>query len=267
MIRMKKHRRLWKWGACLAGLAAALPLVAAQQPTTVPPGTPVTIVVTPGAPPSPAVSITLGARHGHVTPRRLGCCHTGGGNIDVATPAGDTVVVTMTGVAVATGSPCGPGVAGMDFCLEQAFEVTFEKSDVKAAELTLEGRVIGLLRSGSRGGVADETGGCATITAGAEALATLCVPDHSAACAENLSLNDHEGPISAPVRPGKYVLHQSWHVQASHTRSVLPCKAASAEFAPDPALDPLWISYWEPFHGAIKKDFGFQITLKVAPKT
>jgi hypothetical protein len=25
----------------------------------------------------------------------------------------------------------------------------------------------------------------------------------------------------------------------------------------------LWISYWEPFHGAQKKDFGFQITLKV----
>ena len=36
--------------------------------------------------------------------------------------------------------------------------------------------------------------------------------------------------------------------------------------APDPALDPLWISYWEPFHGAVKKDFGFQVTVKVAPE-
>jgi hypothetical protein len=45
---------------------------------------------------------------------------------------------------------------------------------------------------------------------------------------------------------------------------VLPCKAASAEFAPEPALDPLWISYWEPFHGAQKKDFGFQVTIKVS---
>jgi hypothetical protein len=35
--------------------------------------------------------------------------------------------------------------------------------------------------------------------------------------------------------------------------------------APDPALDPLWISYWEPFRGAGKKDFGLQITLRVAP--
>src|SRR5215472_9188357 len=49
--------------------------------------------------------------------------------------------------------------------------------------------------------------------------------------------------------------------------SLKPCKAASAEFAPEQALDPLWISYWEPFHGAAKKDFGFQITIKVAPET
>jgi hypothetical protein len=29
----------------------------------------------------------------------------------------------------------------------------------------------------------------------------------------------------------------------------------------------LWISYWEPFHGAAKKDLGLQITIKVAPDT
>jgi hypothetical protein len=46
--------------------------------------------------------------------------------------------------------------------------------------------------------------------------------------------------------------------------NLLTCKAASAEFAPDPALDPLWISSFEPFHGASKKDFGFQVTIKVA---
>src|SRR5204863_246480 len=50
-------------------------------------------------------------------------------------------------------------------------------------------------------------------------------------------------------------------------KACLPCKSASAEFAPDPALDPLWISYWEPFHGAVKKDFGLQVILKVAEDT
>jgi hypothetical protein len=48
---------------------------------------------------------------------------------------------------------------------------------------------------------------------------------------------------------------------------VLPCKAASSELAPDPALDPLWISYWEPFHGIAKKGFGFQVTIKAAEDT
>ena len=65
---------------------------------------------------------------------------------------------------------------------------------------------------------------------------------------------------------GKYTLRQQFGVQASHPKKLLPCKAASAEFAPDPALDPLWISALEPFHGAQKKDFGFQVTIKVEPE-
>src|SRR5205814_3948182 len=93
------------------------------------------------------------------------------------------------------------------------------------------------------------------------------VPPHSVAGGENLSVNCHEGPVSVPVAAGPYTLHQVFAVAAQHRHSVLPCKAASAEFAPDPALDPLWISYWEPFHGAVKKDFGFQVTIKVADDT
>jgi hypothetical protein len=97
-------------------------------------------------------------------------------------------------------------------------------------------------------------------------VVSLCVPDHSVAGGENLSINDHAGPLAVPIRPGHYVLRQTFHIAAAHRRSLWPCKAASAEFAPDPALDPLWISYWEPFHGAAKKDFGFQLILKVAPE-
>jgi hypothetical protein len=244
-----------------------VPLLAlAQQPTPVPPGTPVTIQVTPTPAPAPNVTLTLGPRRGRVTPHRQGCCHTGGGNIDVAQPSPDTVVVTMTGVAVAAGTPCGPGLASMDFHLDQDFEVTFEKPEVKAAKVSLEGRVIGLLRSHTRG-TAEATHGCAAVRADAVELLSLSVPDHLVARGENLSVNDREGPIWAPIMPGKFRLHQTFHVLASHPRALLPCKAASAEFAPGPALDPLWISYWEPFHGAIKKDFGFQITLKVAEET
>ncbi len=225
------------------------------------------VLAQPPAPaPSPSVTITQGARHGHVSPHRQGCTHTGGGNIDVAQPAPDTLVATMTGVAVAVGSPCGAGVADLTFDLAQCFEVAFEKPDVKAAKLTLEARVIGLLRSHCKGGgSAEESDGCASVSCGPVELVTLCAPAHSVAGGENLSINDREGPLTVPVAPGKYTLSQRFHIAATHPKAVLPCKAASAEFAPDPALDPLWISYWEPFHGAIKKDFGFQVTIKVAP--
>jgi hypothetical protein len=213
------------------------------------------------------VTITPRERHGHANPLRQGFAHTGGGNTDISQPSADTLVVTMTGVATAGAHPCKPSVASIDFDLEQGFEVTFEKPDVKAAKLTIEGRVIGLLRSHRKGpGSAEESKGCATVACGPAEVVTLCLPDHGVAGGENLSVNDHAGPFTVPIQAGKYTLHQTFHVSATHPRSALPCKAASAEFAPDPALDPLWISFWEPFHGAQKKDFGLQITLKVAPE-
>jgi hypothetical protein len=217
--------------------------------------------------PAPAVSISLLGRHGHATPDRQGCSHTGAGNIDVAQPAPDTVVITMTGLAVAYGSPCAAGHAALDFDLEQCFEVSFDKPGIKSAKLSLEARVVGLLRSHCKGkGQAEESQGCVSIHCGPAEIVSLCAPGHSVAAGENLSINDREGPLAVPVVAGNYTLHQTFHVAASQPKCVLPCKAPSAEFAPDPALDPLWISYWEPFHGANKKDFGFQVTVKVAPE-
>src|SRR5262249_15988843 len=114
------------------------------------------------------------------------------------------------------------------------------------------------------GGVAELTHGQATIVRQVGEVISLAMPDHSVADGENLSINDHMGPVSASISAGKFTLCQAVHFLASNPKRLLPCKSSSAEFAPDPALDPLWISYWEPFHGASKKDFGFQVTLKVA---
>ncbi len=251
--------------AMLTAVLWPLPLMAGQEPVKVPPGTPVQITVVPAAPAAPAVSITLKDRHGHVTPAREGCTHTGGGNIDVQQPSPDTVVITTSGAAVATGGPHGSS-AVLNFDLDQCFEVVFEKPEVKAAKLTLEGRVIGLLRSHCKGGTAAESGGCATVTCRATPVLSLCVPEHSVAGGEDLSINDHAGPVSHPIAAGVHTLRQTWVVAATHPKGLFS-KAASAEFAPDPALDPLWISYKEPWHGAVKKDFGFQIILKVTDDT
>src|SRR5260370_703323 len=126
---------------CSAGrVGALLPVASAPAQTTakVQPGAPMTIQVTPAAASAPAVSISPGPRHGHVTPSRSGFTHTGGGNIDVAQPSPDTLVVTMTGVAVAGGHPCKASAAAMQCELSQLFEVSFDSSKVKKAKLTVE---------------------------------------------------------------------------------------------------------------------------------
>jgi hypothetical protein len=257
------ERKLWAGLLC-----AALPLPAWAQQQTVPPGTPVTIVVKPAEAEAPPVSITVGPRHGHVHPVRAGLSHTGGGTIDVAQPSPDTVVISMYGVAVAAGCPTKGGTAALQFNLEQCLDIAFDKPGLKAAKLTMEGRVIGLLRTEKKGGgTAQTAGGCATVSCNGTEVATLCVPDHTVACGESLSINDQEGPVTVPIGPGKYTLNQKWLISATNPRCVLPHKAPSAEFAPDPALDPLWISAWEPFHGASKTNFGFQVTIKVAEDT
>ncbi len=215
---------------------------------------------------APTVTISLGARHAHVTPQSQGFTHTGGGNIDVAQPSPDTIVITMTGVAVAGAHPFKYSTASMNFDIEQCLEIVFEKPDVKAAKVTVEGRIVGLLRSHPGGGCASQCPGIAVISSANQGqVATFTAPSHDVSSGENLSVNCREEPATAIVPAGKYTLSGKWSVSASHPKSIKPCKAASAEFAPDPALDPLWISYWEPFHGATKKDFGFQITIKVAP--
>jgi hypothetical protein len=242
---------------CLLGMAAVASSAMAQDKATVPAGGAVNITVTAGTAPPPPVSITLYERHGHVNPIKGKCTHTGGGLIDVASPSPDTVIVTMSGAVVANSE--------MRFELDQCFEVSFDDPKVKKAKLTVEGRVVGLLR-GERKGSADYSDACAHITSGSAGLLSVCVPPHGVCgCGDNLAVNDHDGPKSVPVAPGKYTLNQTFTISA-HSDNVL-CKRPSAEFAPDPALDPLWINYFEPFHGVKKESFGFQMIIKIAPDT
>jgi hypothetical protein len=226
---------------------------------------PVSITVAPATPTAPPASFTLGPRHGHVTPTRSGRAHTGGGNIDVAQPSPDILIFTMTGAAVAYGSTCDAS-ASQNCDLEQEFQISFDNPKLKKAKLTLEGRVIGLLRTHGRNDTASYDNACAGVSIGPSPLVSVCIPAHAAVGGENLSVNDHSGPFSVPISPGKYCLRQTFVVSVLAHKCLL-CKGPSAEFAPDPAIDPLWISYHEPFHGAIKKDFGFQVVLKVSEDT
>lgn len=254
----------------LAGVVGVLLTVAGLAAQDGLPPCPPTIVVAPAPappPPPPPARIVLGPRHSQVIPCRSGHAHTGDGNVDVAQPYPDTVVVTMTGVAAAGANPCKESQANVGFEFGQEFEIRFDSPKLKKAKLVVEGRIIGLLRSTCRGGGSAEVGqGCATVDAGGMALLTVCTPPAAVTGGQNVSVNHHEGPSEAPIVPGKYALHETFGVSATHPRTACPGKAI-AEFGSDSGLDGLWITAHDPFSGASKKDFGFQVTIKVVRDT
>src|SRR5439155_24851560 len=112
------------------------------------------------------------------------------------------------------------------FDLTQQFEVSFDKATVKAAKLTVEGRLIGFLRSHKVGSA--EACASATVTGGAGPGLVLAMPSHAVSGAESVSINDKEGPAATVVAAGRYCLNQSFKVTAAMPKSVLPCKAPSA---------------------------------------
>ncbi len=222
----------------------------------------------PEKPEKPKLSIVLRDRHGHATPQREGTVRTGAGLTDISQPREDTVIITLTGVAVAGPHPCKASVAAMDFELNQCFDIV-AADKLKTARLTMEASIIGLLRGDKHGGSAGVSNGSAAVTAGGRALGVtlleLGIEGHAVAGGDNLAINDHKGPVSVSIPTGEYHLVQGFRINAAHARTVCGT-AAAAEFAPDPALDPTWISATEPFHGAVKKDFGFRVILHVEPE-
>src|SRR5271156_156496 len=108
----------------------------------------------------------------------------------------------MTGLAAANANLCKTSVASYHFDLAQCFELRFH-GKTKSAKVTLEGRVIGLLRSDhshytgcfKKGGTAETSGAHAAVTAGQEELLSLSMPARIASNGEDLSVYNREGPL------------------------------------------------------------------------
>jgi hypothetical protein len=276
-----KTRETWASLLALIGIVALLPgLVAQEAPRRDQPRLVLSGPAFPAEQPAPApevrqpigqqqqppkVSFVLKDRHGHATPSRTRTAHTGGGNVDVAQPSDDKLVITMTGVVTAGPHPCEPTAASMAFDLDQAIEIAFADPKLKKAKLTVEIQAVGLLRGDKQGGTAAVTDGGIAIASEKVSILSLALEGHSVCGEDNLAINDRKGPVSVVVPAGDFRLLQSFHINANHTRGICG-KASAAEFAPDPALDPTWISVTDPFRGANKKEFGFRAILRVEPE-
>ena len=245
-------------GIVIGGFAAFAGLLAASLVTVQPP-----------QPVPPTFQLLLGPGEGTATPHCAGCAHAGGGNVLVTQPANDTIATSMTGVVVAKNSPLEGGRASYNFELTQDFEVVVSDPKVPAAKLLMEARVVSLLRTPKSCG---NSGASAAVTVPAHAivrcgpreLLALSLPPRSASSGEKLSVYNREGPVCVLVAPGKYTLHQVFGIEAIGSKWGELCKGPSASCALG-ALDPRWISSYEPFHGAIKNSFGFQVILKIVP--
>jgi hypothetical protein len=240
--------------AAVAGVLSGSPVLTAEPPPL----------------PVPVVQLVLGPGEGTARPQRTCCAHTGGGNVLVTQPTDDTIATAMTGVVVAKRGPLADSVASYDFELTQDFEVVVNDPRIRAVKLLMEGRVVGLLRTPKCCADPAESAlvsvpAQAAVKCGPQELLELSLPQAATCCGESVSVYNREGPACVVVPPGKYTLHEVFGIQAIGGKCPVPCKGPSAEFAPDGALDPRWISSYEPFHGAIKKSFGFQVILKVAP--
>jgi hypothetical protein len=203
-------------------------------------------------------------RDGHVTPSHHCSALTGGGAVTVLQPAPDTLIITLTGAAAAKANPCAPSMASVEAVVEQQFEVVFP-AGFQPAHLTLEGRVLGLLRSeGPKSGCAELVQAAAAVLHDSETLVGLNFPPKGVNGREALAVNLADGPACVPVGPGCHSLHVSLHVTASQRRFLCP-HTSSAEFAPPPALPPTWIHFPDPFGGVDRSGLGFQVTVRVAP--
>jgi hypothetical protein len=226
------------------------------------------------------VEFVLQPGEAHAVPAKTGVAYANGGVIDVAQPNASTLVVTMSGLTATNADLCRTSFANYTFELMQGFEVRINGDRVKSARLTLEGRVIGLLRTdhelyshalhvSKKCGTAETQPAIAAITAcdGPEVVALHLPPRTAAGCCDDLSVYNYEGPVSVSVPAGKYTLHEAWGFGTTHP--AFHCHGASAEFAPQPYVLPspgsYWFEHWQPFNGAATKDFGFQVTLRLAP--
>jgi hypothetical protein len=221
--------------------------------------------------PGPAYQFLLRSRHAEVTPTRTRDAQTGGGSIVVEQPEPNTVVVRMSGSAV-VGSDCqGSAAATMDFNLEQDLDIIPTRQGVRPPRVGLIGRVVGTLLvtnptapcCNKSCGTAEQGPASACLTLGHANLLEISVKSTAIACGQESSINFREGPVECVTSAGPYRLTGSYRLGVTQGKGVFYRQAAVADFDPAPQLDAFWADALKPFRAVPRKDFGFQVVVRV----
>jgi hypothetical protein len=212
-------------------------------------------------------TITLGPRRACALPCTEHLAVAEGGTIDVEAPSSDTVTVLLSGTTAASAYLGCRSSARMTMDLAQEFEVASSGPSDGFVAFDLDSKLVGYLRSKDRGG--------ARVTLASATLAPLgcdnCVPvvlSHppqaiagKAGQMCNLRLTPQKSP---PMPLGRYLLTARFVIEA-YSGGLCDGHSA-ADFSPDVTLADPFVRPRDPFQGASKKGFGFNITIKaVAP--
>lgn len=212
----------------------------------------------------PRAGILLKNREAYATPEKSGRAGTAGGNIHVNQPSADTVVIKMSGAAVANGHPFKSSHASINFELNQEFKVVFANSqESKNAKLYLDIKLIGLLRGGNKHGSCGTAGHseiAVAVSAGPAILGSLSLPPLKTVPGQNTAINCRKGPLEIPVSCGCFTVHASLRVDANHSQTFLDCQPVVADFNPGGVKVRL---HHDPFSNCSHDDFGLQITVRV----
>jgi hypothetical protein len=204
----------------------------------------------------------LGPQAGTAKPSQRGSSYTGGGNIEVAQPKPDTIVISMGGSVAASSSLITSGEALLAFFHEQKFAVQF--SDPAATgKLFIQVKINGLLRGAAAHASVGMTNAVSSIFAGPNEIASLPIPPRMAGGCDSSAISATHGPICVPVYAGCYSVRQQFSIAASQPKG-LGCHKASAQFSPG-SLGPTWIGTKDPFQSADASNLGYELILRVVP--
>jgi hypothetical protein len=219
-------------------------------------------------PPGPAYQIVLRSRTAVATPTRSKDAQTGGGSITVEQPEPHTIVVTMGGAAV-VGSDFHESAAGITFDLQQDLDIIPTRQGLRPPRVGMVGRVVGTLqvtdpgKCGKACGTAEQGPAAACLTSGSTSLLSLSVKPAAVGSGQESSINHREGPVETPAAAGSYRLSGSFSIGVTQGKGVWNRQYAVADFDPAPQLDGVWSDALKPFRAVPRRDFGFQLILRV----
>jgi hypothetical protein len=220
----------------------------------------------------PPYQIVLRSRTAPANPTKTRDAQTGGGAVLVEQPERNTIVITMTGAAVA-GSEFHGSWAGITFELDQAFDILPTRKGLHPPRIAMVGWVVGTLQVTDPGkhckgcGSAEQSLGTACLELGNSPLLSIAVKPSVAGPGNPVSVNTREGPVETAAAAGSYTLRESFAISVFQGKCVFNRQYAVADFDPAPQLDGFWADALKPFRALPRKDFGFRVVLRVVEDT